>query len=84
MEGWVLSVAGSRPVSPQRLRGTLGLDPVRWVEMVALLEHVEREVAEDLARSVGHPAVVVRVAPTAKREVDGPLERPQAVEVECR
>src|SRR5206468_239185 len=74
------SVTDSRPVSSQRTRGPLGLDPVWRIEVMALLEHVEGEVGEDLARSVGHPPVVVGVAPAAKREVNGLLEGPQAVE----
>ena len=49
---------GSRPVSAQRVCGPLRLDPMRRVEVVALLEHVEGEVREDVGRSLGHPAVV--------------------------
>src|SRR5258708_38877809 len=52
--------------------------------MVALVEYLEREVREDRTRSLSHPAVIVRIAPAAKREVDGLLERTQVVEVESR
>jgi hypothetical protein len=44
-------------MSPQRPRGALRLNPVRRVEVVALVEYVEREVREDRARSLGHPRV---------------------------
>jgi hypothetical protein len=50
--------------------------------VVAIVEDVEREVREDRGRALGHPAVVVGVAQTSEREVHGPVERPQAVEIE--
>ncbi len=78
------SALGSCPVSPQRPCGALRLNPVRWVKVVTLVEYLESEMREDRARSLGHPAVVIGVAPAAQREVDGPLEGAQAVEVESR
>jgi hypothetical protein len=68
------SPVGARPVSSQRSRGALGLDPVRGVEVVALLEYLEREVRKDLSRPLTHPRVVVGVAPPAEGKVDGPFE----------
>ena len=67
----------------QRPCGALGLDPMWRIEMVALFEHVKREVGEHPTRSCGHATEVVGVAATAEREVDRLLESPQAVEVEC-
>jgi hypothetical protein len=61
----VWSAVGSCPVSAQRLCGALGLNPVRCVEVVALVEDVEGEIGEDRARPFGHLTVVVRVAPAA-------------------
>ena len=57
---------------------------MRRIEMVALRKDVERKVGEDLARSLGHPGVVVRVAAAAEREVDGLCKVAQAVEAERR
>ena len=83
-EGRFLLAAGSCPVSPQRPRSALGLNPVRRVEVVAFVEYLESEIREDRAGSLGHRAEVMRVAPAAQRKVDGLLKFAQAVEVERR
>ena len=41
------SCSGSTPECPQRIRDSFRLDPMRWVEVVTILEHVELEVRED-------------------------------------
>src|SRR5207302_6687606 len=56
------------PVGAQQCRRALGLDPVRGIEMMALLEHLECEVREDPSCAFSHPPVVIRVASTTERE----------------
>jgi hypothetical protein len=57
---------------------------VRRIEVMAPGKDLEREVREDLSEPVGHPRVVVRVAPTAQSEVDRSLEPTQHAEFEIR
>ena len=66
----------------QRVGEPLRLDPVRRVEVMALRKGLDREVREDLAQPVGHPAEVVRVASAAEGEVDRPVERFERFDIE--
>jgi hypothetical protein len=49
---------------------------VRWVEMMAVREQVQREVREDAGESHCHPRIEVRIAPAAESEVDRSIEPP--------
>ena len=73
---------GSLPEGQQRAGEAFGFDAVRRVEVVTFGERLDREVGEDLRQPIRHPTVVVRIAAAAEREVHGPIERPQCVEVE--
>ena len=63
------------------MRKPLGLSPVRRVEVVAFLEHFEREVGEHASEALGDPRVMVGIAEAAEREIDGTLEPAKRVEV---
>src|SRR6185312_5103991 len=67
----------------QRARESLRFDPMRRVEVVALLEHLELEVGKDPSESSTDLAKLVGVAQSTKREVDGPIKafERRAVEV---
>ena len=70
------------PQPLQRDRKTLGLDPVRWVEVVPPLEHLELEVREHSAQPLRDLPVLVRVAERAEGEVDGAIETAQGIHLE--
>src|SRR6185295_11580658 len=73
-----------RPEIPQCPSAALRLDPMRGVEVMSLVEDLEREVGEDPARSLGHTTEVARIAPRLEREVDRLLERAQGGEIDGR
>jgi hypothetical protein len=64
--------------------GAFGFDPMRRVKVVALLEHFEREVTKDFARSLGLARIVGRAVPAAEHEQDRLRERAQSVEVRAQ
>ena len=68
------SPIGAIPECPQRVREAFRLDPMRWVEVVSLLEHFQLEVWEDPTHQGGDLAVLVGVAASAQSEVDGAIE----------
>src|SRR5215218_4063688 len=70
------------PEPEQRAGEPVWFDSVRRVEGVPFLEDLEREVVEDVGEPLGDLAVLVRVAETAEREVDGPFEGAQGLAVE--
>jgi hypothetical protein len=51
------------------------------IEMVAVLEDLKREVAEDAREAVSHPLVIVGVAEAAEGEVDRLLKVFEGTEV---
>ena len=54
------------------------------VEVMSIGEHLDGEVPEDARQPLGHPGVVVGMAPTAEREPHRPVESPQRVKIEVR
>src|SRR6266511_6434945 len=60
------------PVVAERRSEPSRFDPVRRVEMVAVIEDVEREVREDAGEARGDPGKVVRIAAAAQGEIDRP------------
>ncbi len=79
----ILSSSRSLPEGQQRVGEALGLDAVRRVEWVAFGERLDREVGEDGRQPVRHAGVVVGVAATAEREVQGPIERSKRLGVQA-
>jgi len=70
---------------PERLQRTCeppGLDPVRGIEVVTLLEHFELEVGENARKAGSDLLVLVRVAETAERVVHGLRKASECVTVE--
>src|SRR5207253_9716067 len=55
-------------------RVPLGLCPVRWIEVVSALEHLEAEIRERRSETIGHEPVVRRVAEPTQHEEDGGSE----------
>jgi hypothetical protein len=82
--GDLLRRVRSIPQAAEDCCRALGFDPVWRVEVVAFLEHLKREVVEDLARPLGFPTIVVGVAPATEHEQDGSGECTQSIQIEAR
>src|SRR5206468_1712386 len=72
----------STPQCSERVGEPLGLDPMRRIEMMPLLEHLELKVGEYPAEPVADLAELVLVAQPAECEVDGAVEALQGISVE--
>jgi hypothetical protein len=73
---------GSRPQGPERRSDAGRLDPMRRVEVMTILETLDREIRKDHSQAVGHPAVQIRVAATTEGKPDRAVEATQRRKIE--